>query len=44
MFNSIVEAIKFGSENYPETRAVLDAKSTYSYKEYYSKIKQDFYI
>lgn len=40
MFNSIVEAIKFGSENYPETRAVLDAKSTYSYKEYYSKIKQ----
>ena len=40
MFNSIVESIKFGSENYPKTRAVIDAKLTYSYEEYYKKIKQ----
>lgn len=40
MFNSIVAAIKYGSENYPEKRAVIDAKKTYSYKEYYSEIKK----
>ena len=40
MFNSIVGAIKYGSENYPEKRAVIDAKKTYSYSEYYSEIKK----
>ncbi len=40
MFNSIVASIKYGSENYPEKRAVIDAKNTYSYSEYYSEIKK----
>lgn len=40
MFNSIVEAIKYGASEYPNKNAVSDAKITFTYSEYYGKIKQ----
>lgn len=40
MFNSIVEAVKFNSEKHPEKVCVTDAKISYTYSQYYNKIKQ----
>ncbi len=40
MFNSIVEAIKFNAQQYADKTCVTDAKVSYTYSEYYGKIKQ----
>lgn len=40
MYNSILDAIKKHSENKTDKLAVIDAKSKYTYGEFYTKIKE----